>query len=235
MRIAVCDDDRNTLNVISGVLEDYIQLKDIQISYDVFYSFDELIDRISDYDLFFLDCKMPEGIDGLEFARIIRRDYGEEKGIVFITAYSDFVYEAFEVRTHRYLLKPIQSEKVFEALDNFVATNYAGRKLLVKVDGRNDIISLTDVYYMEVSRKDVYIYLNKGYVVCHKTISSLEKELNPFGFFRIHRSYLVNVDKVKSFDKRIVQLDNGEKIFMSPQKYNDFCEHYLKWINKRND
>lgn len=126
MKIAVCDDEKNTLNIIAGVLEDYIQMKDIQISYDVFLSFDELIDRISDYDLFFLDCKMPDGIDGLEFARIVRRDFGEEKGIVFITAYSDFVYEAFEVRTHRYLLKPIQPQKVFEALDDFVAINFYG-------------------------------------------------------------------------------------------------------------
>ena len=235
MKIAVCDDEKNILKTISDVLEDYIQIKNLQISYDVFSSFDELVSRIPEYDLFLLDCKTPDDIDGLEFARIIRRDYGDDKGIVFITSCPDFVYEAFEVRTHRYILKPIQPDKVFEALDNFLAANCAGRKLLVRVDGRNDVINLRDVYYIEVSRKDVYIYLKEGYVVCHRTISSLEEELDSLGFFRIHRSYIVNIDKVKSFDKRIVQLDNGEKIFMSPQKYNDFCEHYLKWINKMSD
>lgn len=232
MRIAICDDEKSILNAISGVLEDYIQFKDIEITYDVFLSFDELIGKIPDYDLFFLDCETPDSIDGLEFARIIRRDYGYEKGIVFITSHTDFVYKAFEVRAYRYILKPVQANEVFEALDNYLSANTEGKKLLVKVDGRNDVINLNDVYYMEVSRKDIYIYFNEGYVVCHRTIASLEKELDNLGFFRIHRSYIVNFDKIKSFDKRIVQLVNGEKIFMSPQKYNDFCEHYLKWINK---
>lgn len=232
MRIAICDDDRQTLETLSALIEDYMQIKKIDIVYKTFNDFDDLIDRIDDYDLFFLDCKMP-GIDGLEFAKIIRRSYADEKGIVFVTAYSDFVYEAFEVRTHRYLLKPIQPEKVFEAIDNYIESNCYGRKLLVRVDGRNDVVNLKDVYYMEVSRKDVYIYLEDGYVMCHRTISSLEKEVAPLGFFRIHRSYIVNIDKVKSFDKRIVVLDNGEKIFMSPQKYNDFCEYYLRMLNKR--
>ncbi|MBQ8228580.1 MAG: response regulator transcription factor [Clostridia bacterium] len=232
MRIAVCDDDKQTLSLLSGIIEDYMQENDIRISYDIFSCGEELVDKIAEYDLFFLDCKMSD-IDGLDFARLIRREFGYEKGIVFITAYSDFVYEAFEVRTHRYLLKPIQPEKVFEALDNYIASTYMEKKLLVKVDGRNDIISLKDVYYMEVSRKDVYIYLKEGFVVCHRTITSLEKELTPLGFYRIHRSYLVNADKVKSFDKRIVLLDNGEKIFMSPQKYNGFCKHYLKRMNMK--
>lgn len=234
MKIAICDDDKQSLELISEIVEDYMQLRDIQLSYKTFTCFDDLLGTVSEYDLFFLDCKMP-GVDGLEFARLIRRKCGDEKGIVFITAYSDFVYEAFEVRTHRYILKPIQPEKIFEAIDYYISANYSSKKLLVKIDGRNHVISLKDVYYIEASRKDVYIYLKDNYVVCHRTITSLEKELTPLGFYRVHRSYIVNTDKVKSFDKRIISLANGEKIFMSPKKYNGFCEHYLKSINKQND
>lgn len=234
MKIAICDDDKQSLELIVGIVEDYMQLRDIQLSYMTFTCFDDLLDTVDEYDLFFLDCKMP-GIDGLEFARMIRRKCGEEKGIVFITAYSDFVYEAFEVRTHRYILKPIQPEKIFEAIDFYISNSFSSKKLLVKIDGRNHVIDLKDVYYIEASRKDVYIFLEDTFVVCHRTITSLNKELAPLGFYRVHRSYIVNTDKVKSFDKRIIVLANGEKIFMSPKNYNDFCEHYLKRLNKQND
>lgn len=231
MRIAICDDERECLVELSEIVEEYINHNNVDISYKLFQSFDDLYDAIDQFDLFFLDCKMQD-IDGIEFAKIIRKRFNEEKGIVFITAYSDFVYDAFEVRTHRYLLKPIQEDKVFDAIDDYLKISSYGKKLVVKSDGHNNVVNLKNVYYIEACRKTTYIYFNDDFISCHRTIASLEEELSTVGFYRAHRSYLVNFDKVKSFDKRFIQLDNGEKISISPQKYSDFSVQYLKYISK---
>ena len=102
--------------------------------------------------------------------------------------------------------------------------------LTVLSDGRTEIIPLEDVLYIEVMRKDCTIVLADRTVMCHKTIAAFEEELSPLDFYRVHRAYLVNMRKIRSYDSRIIQLDNGEKIFVGPKKYGDFCKAYIKLL-----
>ena len=102
--------------------------------------------------------------------------------------------------------------------------------MAIKYDDEYNILNIDDIYYMEAARKHTYIYLKDSYVTCRRSITSFEEELCECGFFRIHRSYLVNINKVKKFDSRICLLENGEKLFISQNKYDDFCRKYLESI-----
>lgn len=229
MKIAICDDERAVCSEIQAWTEEYMRAKGIQCACETFNVYQQLQGRESEFDLFLLDYKMP-GIDGLEFARMLHEEYDEKKTVVFITAYPEIVYEAFEVRAYRFLVKPLEKEKLCAVLDAYMERYRSQYFLSVLSDGRTEIIPLEEILYIEVMRKDCTIVLSGRTVVCHKTIAAFEEELSPLGFYRVHRAYLVNMHKIRSYDSRIIQLNNGEKIFMGPKKYGDFCKAYIKLL-----
>ena len=229
MKIAICDDEKAVCSQIRELTEKYLAEKGIPGECETFQTYRQLQGRESEFDLFLLDYKMSD-INGLEFARTLYEAFGEKKTIIFITAYPEIVYDTFEVRTYRFLVKPIEKEKLYAALDAYLDRYRAQYYLSVLSEGRTEVVPLEDILYIEVMRKDCTIVLSGRTVVCHKTIAAFETELTPFDFFRVHRAYLVNLRKIRSYDSRIIQLTNGEKIFMGPKKYGDFCKAYIKLL-----
>ncbi|HEX7959432.1 MAG TPA: LytTR family DNA-binding domain-containing protein [Terriglobales bacterium] len=189
-------------------------------------------------DLLFLDIQMPK-LDGFEVLELI----GNEMAVIFVTAYDQHALRAFEVHAVDYLLKPVVPERFEAALDRakerlrtktvpaageLAATarkpgEYAER-VVVKDGTRVQIIPIAKLDYAEA--QDDYISLasqGKTYLK-QQTISSLEASLNPKTFLRIHRSYLVNVERVSKLepytkDSHIVILTDGTRLPVSRSGY----------------
>lgn len=236
INIAICDNNSIVVNDISKMLEDFSENKHIDISYSSFSEYEQLREKINDFDFFILDYNMADNndgpalddkINGMEFARLIRQ-HSDKKGIVFITAYPEFVYEAFEVRTYRFLVKPVIKEKLFDAIQSFISSTSENGKILVNINKEMHPVDIDDILYLEVSGKNTFIYSENSVLKCRKPITSFEEELKNYNFCRIHRSYIVNIDKIKQFNARNVILKNGEKIFISQKCYPKLCELYLQ-------
>lgn len=227
MKIAICDNEPSVLSFVRAAIEEIMLSDNIEVDYETFLAYDSLIDRIDEFDLFILDYKMP-GINGLDFAKKLYSQYNTKKGIIFITAYPEIVYDAIEVRTYRFLVKPLEESKLIEAISTYIHDSATSKMLTIKADDEVTLINIDDIYYFEAARKYTYIYLADRCITAHTSILSFEKELINCNFFRLHRSYLVNMNKVLKFDSRICQLKNGEKIFISQKKYSEFCHRYLK-------
>ena len=229
MKIAICDDERPAREAVVTLLEDYIREKRCEIPYEVFESYNDLKDRIEEFNIFLMDYETPE-INGMEFARMVREKYGEEKAIIFITSYESVVYEAYEVRALRYILKPVKKDKFFEALNAYLDTNVVTKRLTVRQDGQVEVIESCDILYVSADGKDIVFHLDDDRtVVCREKLEEIENKLEGFGFFRIHRKNLVNLSKVESFMNNYVVLTNGESVEMSTRKYADFRIAFTKW------
>ena len=227
MKAAICDDEKIQIESTVTFLEEYIHDRRISIDYEYFESYTQLKDRISEFDLFILDYQVPE-INGIEFAEMLRSSYGEEKAVIFLTSFPEIVYESFKVRPHRFLIKPIDKEKFYEALDSYFKTNHISKRIFIKTLGDTQVVNLDDVYYIEASRKDVCINKENEQLVYHKSITDMEAQLSSFGFFRCHRSFLVNLKKVKKFDSKTVWLTNGVELPMGAKKLTEFNKEYLR-------
>lgn len=226
MKIAVCDDELMALEEIITCLEDFAIERKVNIEYEAFESYEPLSERIDEFDVFIMDYKTPI-IDGLTFAKLIREKYSDSKTIIFITAYDDIVYDAFTVKTHRYLLKPLDRIKLFEALDSYISEK-SEKSFVLKSDGISDVINISDILYIEVNDKECRICTETGQIISRKPISCFENQLSGSGFFRVHRAYLVNLRKIRSYEKSKILLVNGEKIDMSVRRYQDFCREYIR-------
>lgn len=172
-----------------------------------------------EYDLIFLDINFP-GKNGIDLGMEIQ-NMENPPLIIYITAYEEYAVKAFDVDALDYILKPIDEEKFDRAINKvFVSCGskvsektddaYISiesndpdeqslniKKLSADINGKICLINLEDVYYAYTDNNYVYIKKYSEKLITRYTLSSLEKKLHNMNFFRTHRSYLVNLNKVK--------------------------------------
>ena len=204
--------------------------KDRRIHLDIveFSDGQSLLNYDRGIDIIFLDYEMP-GFDGIETARILRA----RKNIcciMYITSYPEHVFEAFEVSTYRYFVKPINWDKLTIAMDDFIKEKKMLCPIVVNVDGEQLTISSEDVIYLEAEGKYCHIRTADNVVRSSKTIAKVFELLPSHCFYRTHRSFVVNLYCVQSIKDNCVTLSNGEKAKISRNRLVDFKRSYQNFV-----
>lgn len=172
-------------------------------------------------DMIFLDIKMPQ-LSGTDFVRTLRT----VPKIIFTTAHKEYAHEGFELDVVDYLLKPIRFDRFLRAVNKAypqrqqemgnAARNsshdmkFASPFIYLKVDRKMVKIMLDDILYIESDKDYVKVFTTGATIITRQTISSVEAMLSENKFFRIHRSFIVSLDKIKSFSNEIVEIGNKE-------------------------
>lgn len=185
-------------------------------------------------DLLFLDIQMPN-IDGMELAHSLP---GQTR-VVFTTAFKEYAFESYEVNALDFLLKPIRynkflgsiekARKWFDSQQTAVQPKQQPNTIFVRVDGEWRNISIDQITYVNGMKDYVMFYLDgeKKPLISHLTMKAVEDMLPTDKFLRIHRSYIVAVDKIQKVDRNdCVYI--GEEIIHIPdgylQTFRDFLE-----------
>jgi len=198
-----------------------------------------------DPDLVFLDVQMPE-MDGMEVVRTVgTKDF---PAVIFVTAHDSYALQAFEVHAVDYLLKPFDRLRFQEALqrvrrrlsenkqENFNdqlktfmqslhPSNHYQQRLAVKTDGRVFLLNVQDVDWLESAGNYICLHVGKQTHIIRETLTQLEDQLDPQKFARIHRSAIVNMERVQELRPYFhgdykVFLQNGVELSLS-RKYRD--------------
>ena len=205
MRIAVCDDEELFRIEFKSVLDKVL----INAEYDIdtFSGGSSLYEAFlkNPFDLVFLDIEMP-GIDGITLAKRLRA-VSENVQIVFLTSHIEYALEGYEVNALRYLVKPVDMNKLSEVLKYIQDKKNNSRQIMIKQEGEDIVIDISDVIYMESMDKNVRIVTSKSEYITRYNISDYEEELKNSGFLRIHRGYLISLSKVKKIVKNDVVMD----------------------------
>ena len=235
MKIAVCDDDRAAREHIVSLINE--QTAGAEIT--AFANGEEMLKSHEDFDISFLDMEMG-AISGLDAAKRIRQEQ-EEKGstksiIIFVTGYGKYMNDAFDVSAFHYLLKPINEEKfraVFErALKELsAAEERTNRYILIKSSRTQRMVYLKDIYYIESANKKVVIHTTAGTLESYGKMEEFE-QLTVGSFYRCHRGYLVNMEKIASYTADSIQITNGEKLILAQKKYAEFVKQYMKYVRE---
>ena len=184
-------------------------------------------------DLMFADINMPD-INGLDFVKSLQN----KPQIIFTTAFSEYAFEGFKVNALDYLLKPIGYNEFLKAANkarNYFETNfpYPGKEgsdreyLFVKSAYKIVRISLNDIIYIEGMREYVRIHLSNGKSLMPLiSLRVLEEQLPSGKFMRVHRSYIVNLEKINAIDHSRIVFDGKVYIPVSEQ-YKKFFNRFL--------
>lgn len=220
MRIALCDDNEQDLNYYSDLICTLAKEKNIAIEVVRFETGEQALFHISNnekpIDILLLDVHMP-GINGIETGLKLRQApfhfHGE---IIFVTVSSDYAIQAFDVQAFHYIVKGITStEKTNAILTN--ALNKAVEKeqefILLKGIGEYRNIPIQSIYYFEVFQRIITVhYDNNEQFELYSSIGKLEITVLPKGFLRIHRSFIVSVPQIKTFNSTSLTLMNGKEL-----------------------
>lgn len=234
LHFAVCDDEPYMLDQLAVWLE--TSLGDLGCREAVlrrFSSGQALLEAGEDFDLVFLDIQM-DPPDGLETARALRRR-GDECRIVFLTVLRERVFDAFEVRAFDYLVKPVDPARLRRTLERALEDldRRQTRTLLIQRGTAREVIPLEEIVYCEVLGRKVYLHREDGGVLdYYDKLADLERRLGS-GFFRCHRSYLVNLDHVRGCGEGQVRLSGGGAVPVSRLREGELTQALLRRMRER--
>lgn len=233
MRIAVCDDEKYFRDSIKEKITS-IYKEDMDTVVKTFDSGFEFLKHYNEntqsYDVIILDIEMGI-INGIDTAKEIRK-LNKDVNIIFLTSHDEFAKEGYEVNAFRFLSKPIQEDKLIESIESVKSKADSVKKVLVSNKYEDILIKIGDILYIEAQNKDIYLHTYKDIYNDKNNLGYYEELLKKDGFFRTHRSYLVNLDFVKSYTPKEITLDNGDVVYMSRLKYKAFKEHLYNHIKK---
>ena len=231
MYIAICDDLREELDRVAGILEKWQSEKKASLRYRCFTDAMGLLDAIEEerFDLYLLDIMMP-GMSGLDAAAEIRQK-DAAADIVFLTSSPGFAYESYGVRALDYLLKPVQKERLREHLDRLLLREQKPAEgLTIKCGATLVRVLFSQLSHVEVNGKHIYFNMVNGTVYeVFGTLREFEPQLlQRQEFVRCHRSYIVNLLQAAELSAAEIRTFTGKTLPVSRSLYKDVQNKYMK-------
>lgn len=234
MNIAICDDDSEFRSGLKESLSSLLDKTDgVEYNIDEYESGESFIEGcdVSNYDCVFLDLYMAEGaMTGFDTASKLARKNKDTK-IIFLTSNAALVYDSFEYQPFYFIRKDNYVDVLPRAIKKLkILLDQNGVFLLGQRSG-NERISVGMICYITSDKHDISIQTTKYCYDMRKTMSEVEKELEPYGFVRIHKKYLVNLRYVKKVSTRddTVVMYNDVVLDMSRRNKNDVLEKYKQY------
>ena len=226
MRIAVCDDEREAVEYLAGLVQTFDRLAE----WAVFSDADSLLRAMETEraDIVLLDIGM-EGLNGYEAARRLK-DLDSPPLVIFTTRSGDYAVRGYEV-AFRYLQKPIN----YEDFNRAMAAAYdklAPRRLAVPGRLGETLLDVDRILYLESANYVTRIVTETETYTVRRSLKSMETELAGAGFARCHAGYLVNLDRVRSVAGGQLTLTDGTPIPVSRQRKKAFEQALMAFLRR---
>ncbi|MCD7812794.1 MAG: LytTR family DNA-binding domain-containing protein [Lachnospiraceae bacterium] len=209
VRIAICDDSSADAKFVENQVKAWAAARQAKIYTQVFSSAESFLFQYAEdkrWDILILDIEMGQ-MDGVTMAKTIRKE-NEALQIVFVTGYSDYIAEGYEVAALHYLIKPVKVEKLFSVLDRALEKRKQNERCLnLEMGGEMVRIPLYEIRYLDVRLNYVTIHAGKEYTV-KRPLGEFEKELDR-RFVRAGRSLLLNLECIRRVTRKEVTLSDG--------------------------
>ncbi len=236
LRVLIVDDEPLALDVLETYIQQMPELELVKRCSNALEANEAL--KTHEIDLMFLDIQMPQ-LTGIDFVKTL----AHPPMVVFTTAYPNYAIQGFDLNALDYLLKPISLERFVKAVNKAVehhdlthreAGSSNGQShapqpgellefFFVKADKKLIKVNFDDIIYIEGLKDYVIIRLLNGRVITLQTMKSLEDRLPQHRFRRIHRSYIVSLDKIMAIEGNMVEVMEKEKPKLLPigKNYRD--------------
>lgn len=223
MNVIIVDDEYPARKELIYFIENYTDM-------NIMGEFDNGLDVLNfiqdnTLDAIFLDINIPK-LDGMLLAKTIDK-FEKRPKIIFITAYDNYAVEAFNLKIFDYILKPYSDERIISMLHRLKNTSdkknnedkaeykKVSNKISLWKNGKIHIVDVNDIYYCEARERYTHIFTKDEDYEIREGISEVEKTINHNSFFRSHRSYLVNLEKIEEIipwfnNTYILKLNKGK-------------------------
>jgi two-component system LytT family response regulator len=232
LRAVIVDDERKSRESMAMLLQMFAkEVEVVEMATSVKSGIESIQNKKP--DIIFLDIHMQDG-DGFE---VLEQLEGENHNIIFVTGHEEHAVRAFRSEAVDYLLKPVCLEDLENAISRVkkrvdfetIAENKVAQITLATNEGTH-IIKLADILYCHGEGAYTYFYIKNGKrIITSKNLGEYEKQLGNQGFFRSHKSYLVNMNEIKAYKNQGLQnltMSNGDVISVSKRRKNHFKAYF---------
>lgn len=230
LRIAICDDEKTQRKRLREITEAYVELQGRRCEIQEFESGEALLMELSgkgtQYDLVFLDIEM-KALNGIDTARELRT-YSTESILIFVTGFTDYVFQGYEVRALNYILKPYDGEKIRAVLKQALALLQKEQEpfYVVTNGGGTYKVRFRDIFYFQSDRRKIRLCAKGGAYEFYGKLDEIQ-EMLPDSFVRVHQRYLVNMALAEGMEGMQL-LMGGEKIPVSRQRQQETMIAFAK-------
>ncbi len=211
VKICICDDSSEERASLNALVQEWSQQSGADVSVSEFPDAEAFLFEYEDLkpDVVLLDIEMP-GMNGVELAKRLREG-NKLIQIIFITGFSEYIAEGYEVAALHYLLKPVSREKLFSTLNRALEKQESdGRKIVLENSVETVLLPINEIRYIEVNKNYITVYAEGSYTV-KRTLKEIETELDE-RFLRVGRSYIVNMLFISRVTRTEVFLRGGESV-----------------------
>ncbi len=234
MIFAICDDDKEQLNILIDLLENYQSASGETMKFDVFQNGLDLMAALQSrtYDALLLDILMP-GFNGIEAAKEIR-GFNEKLPIIFLTSSPEFAVESYRVHAFDYLLKPVDQVDFYKTLDRICLHKHEQTDTLtIQVAKAIYVLPLSQIEFLEVSNRTLFFHLSDGSekVITGRLYEYEETLLKHPQFLKVHRSFIINMDLMKALDKQSFLTLSGRNVPISRNLLQSIQKTYMDYLH----
>ncbi|GAA0070299.1 LytTR family DNA-binding domain-containing protein [Clostridium sardiniense] len=233
VNIAICDDQGYDRINLKNILEKIAIKNNIIIKIEEFNSGRELLSvyqrDIPKYDVVFLDMILGDS-NGIDIAKKII-EFNESVKFIILSSSKEFILDGYEISAVNYIIKPPSIDRIEKELlraieisnsnEEFYEINKNGSKLLLK---------LNDIYYLEVEHRKINVYKKDDVINYYEKLENVERDLEEKGFKRCHRSYVINISKIKELKSNEVRLLNGQVIPIGRKYRESLKESFFNYL-----
>ena len=234
VKFMLCDDSEEDRDALARALQDYAARHGLELRLETASDAGELLRRWtpSRWDAVFLDIFLP-GLSGVDAARRLRA-MDRDLCLIFATVSREHGLVSYDIGMTDYLLKPLAQEDVDSAMDYFLQ-KYADalRSLRVRTAWEEFDVRFRDIRYIEVRDHRAILHTREQELAVWRSLDELEEEMSDERFLRCHRSYLVNLEHVKTLEKYAFLMDCGDLAPISRQKIQSVQKKYREWLAGR--
>lgn len=225
MRIAICDDDKQTTELFFQRVRKFEPESEISI----FTTGTDLIQSDELWDIIFLDIEM-KPMDGFQVAEILNKEH--VKCIYsFITSHAELAIDGYDYQPFRYILKsapePVIERKISETIQEYYCRNKA---LRISYKGAYHTVMVRDIQWIEIIGHCMKIVTENDKVLWNKTLNKMEKEFEKYGLVRCHRSFVVSLSHIKEITLKDIYLKNGDVIPVGRMYRQHIVDMYRSFI-----
>lgn len=182
------------------------------------------------WDIIFMDICLPQS-DGITLGKKIR-DVCPDAYLVFVTAYAEYAIKGYEAAAYRYLLKPLKTEDLLTLITDIRSDSDKKKKILIKGKKSNTYVALKDILCINAEDKYAIIYTKHGHFISDTSLNKYEEQLGEYGFYRIHRKYLVNILHHRGISGNKAELSNGTLLPISKSKTKAYQDYIFTYMHK---
>ncbi|MDE5937119.1 MAG: LytTR family DNA-binding domain-containing protein [Ruminococcus sp.] len=227
-KIAICDDEKIVCDKIKSYLDEISQKLDETFIIDIFYSAEQMLSELSsDTDIILLDIKMNK-LTGIEAAKKIR-EKNERVYIIFITIMTEYALEGYEVHAFGFIKKPVCYAPLERYMTESIRRLSTRRNDLITINNKSGAVTIysSQIIFIEAYRHNIVLVTTKDKISISTPLAELEKLLASKGFFRTHKSYLVNMRHIKSIENSLLVMSDGSSALLSKHRKKKFMESFI--------